>query len=171
VCKYVFYNHQCFEIIELDVLSGHTNTVHEVHYLRSQPHVSFSCSSDGTLRFWDVRQSSPVRAVSAGAAELFTCGANCQDTVVAAGTENEVLFWYNFCFTWHHLCRDLRTFQQLGRFTESHTNEVTQVRFHPTLPGKLFSGAVDGLINVMDVTASSEDDALFGGCDLRFIMF
>ena len=48
----------------------------------------------------------------------------------------------------------------MGGFFESHQEEVTDVKFHPTDPDLLISGSTDGLINVFDCKKESEDDAL-----------
>jgi hypothetical protein len=39
--------------------------------------------------------------------------------------------------------------------------DVTQVRFHPS--GALFSGSMDGLICVFDISQNNEDDAVQNG--------
>jgi WD40 repeat protein len=57
--------------------------------------------------------------------------------------------------------RDLRTGKISCKYTESHMEDVTQVRFHPN--GALFSGSMDGLICVFDITKSNEDDAVQNG--------
>lgn len=48
----------------------------------------------------------------------------------------------------------------MGGFFESHQEEVTDVKFHPTDPDLLISGSTDGLINVFDCKKENEDDAL-----------
>ena len=58
--------------------------------------------------------------------------------------------------------RDTRSpTQPLQTYTESHNDDVTDVRFHPTQPARrLLSGSTDGLVNVYDTAISDEDDAL-----------
>ena len=48
----------------------------------------------------------------------------------------------------------------LQNYVESHNDDVTEVRFHPTQPRCLLSGSTDGLVNIYDVSISDEDDAL-----------
>ena len=55
---------------------------------------------------------------------------------------------------------DIRERRLMGGFFESHQEEVTDVRFHPTDPDIVASGSIDGLINVFDSKKESEDDAL-----------
>ncbi|KAJ8341314.1 hypothetical protein SKAU_G00336050 [Synaphobranchus kaupii] len=53
----------------------------------------------------------------------------------------------------------------LGVYSESHSDDVTQVRFHPRDPDRLASGSTDGLVNVFDLGHSSEEDALLATCN------
>ncbi|RZF44797.1 hypothetical protein LSTR_LSTR000749 [Laodelphax striatellus] len=71
----------------------------------------------------------------------------CAGTEVAGG-DAFLLFW------------DVRSAKLLGGYWESHMEDITQVVFHPSKPNHLLTGAMDGLINVFDVSQSCEDDAL-----------
>lgn len=51
----------------------------------------------------------------------------------------------------------LKPFQS---YVESHNDDVTELRFHPTLPRCLLSGSTDGLVNIYDISIADEDDAL-----------
>lgn len=55
---------------------------------------------------------------------------------------------------------DIRERRLMGGFFESHQEEITDVKFHPTDPDCVASGSTDGLINVFDCKKESEDDAL-----------
>jgi hypothetical protein len=48
-------------------------------------------------------------------------------------------------------------------YVDSHTEDVTQVRFDPTHLDTLFSASVDGLICKFDCSMASEDDSLLSG--------
>lgn len=48
----------------------------------------------------------------------------------------------------------------LQNYIECHSDDVTEVKFHPTLPRCLLSGSTDGLVNIYDTSISDEDDAL-----------
>lgn len=50
--------------------------------------------------------------------------------------------------------------QPLQNYVESHNDDVTDLRFHPTQPSRLLSGSTDGLVNIYDTSTSDEDDAL-----------
>lgn len=78
---------------------------------------------------------------------------NQNDRILCAGTddtEGEVFL----------LFFDIRQRTLLGNYSDSHTDDVTQVVFHPSNPDLLSSGSTDGLINVFDISESNEDDAL-----------
>lgn len=55
---------------------------------------------------------------------------------------------------------DIRERRLMGGFFESHQEEITDVKFHPTDPDLVASGSTDGLINIFDCKKESEDDAL-----------
>ncbi|KAK7903939.1 hypothetical protein WMY93_016546 [Mugilogobius chulae] len=50
-------------------------------------------------------------------------------------------------------------------YSESHSDDITQVLFHPTDKDRLASGSTDGLVNVFDLTKGAEEDALVGTCN------
>nr|CAD7263080.1 unnamed protein product [Timema shepardi] len=77
----------------------------------------------------------------------------CNDRFVSAGTELVdgdafLLFW------------DARSSKLLGGYWESHREEITQVRFHPSKCDTVTTGSTDGLINIFDLSQGCEDDAL-----------
>ena len=48
----------------------------------------------------------------------------------------------------------------LGGYWESYGDDLSTVAFHPDDSDKLATGGPDGLINVFDVSQTTEDDAL-----------
>ncbi|KAL8636658.1 MAG: hypothetical protein Q9228_005971, partial [Teloschistes exilis] len=52
------------------------------------------------------------------------------------------------------------TSQPLLQYVESHSDDVTELAFHPSQTSCLLSGSTDGLINLYDTTITDEDDAL-----------
>ena len=48
----------------------------------------------------------------------------------------------------------------LGAYWESHSDDVTSVKFHAEKSHILCSGSTDGLLNVFNLLETSEDDAL-----------
>lgn len=77
---------------------------------------------------------------------------NANDRILCAGTDqigkdSFILFF------------DVRKQSTIGGYWESHSEEITQVCFHHTLPDRLASGSTDGLVNVFDISESNEDNA------------
>ncbi|KAL9614200.1 MAG: hypothetical protein Q9167_001288 [Letrouitia subvulpina] len=76
------------------------------------------------------------------------------DTKVAAGTEltaseAAVVLW------------DLRSLKTpLLRYAESHSDDVSQLRFHHEKTSVLLSGSTDGLVNVYATSITDEDEAV-----------
>jgi WD40 repeat protein len=60
------------------------------------------------------------------------------------------------------MIRDLRntSIPQL-EFVESHTDTITSLNLHPSLPTLLLSSSTDGLVNVFDIGKPDEEEALY----------
>ncbi|XP_018931989.1 WD repeat-containing protein 89 [Cyprinus carpio] len=147
---------------------GHTAPVCGVRFSHLSPHLLFTGSADGTVRCWDVRRP------GSDAAQVFRSDSthsycsfdvSCSDRVLCAGTEQVgedsfLVFW------------DARMVQEgsqmgglLGVYSESHSDDITTVKFHPRQADRLASGATDGLVNVFDLSLGGEDDALVTTCN------
>ncbi|OQR70514.1 WD repeat-containing protein 89-like [Tropilaelaps mercedesae] len=119
------------------------------------------CSSDGYLRLWDQREAGKISLEMASTAEpdtelkpLLSCDLNLEGNVACAGSEAQkedafVLFWD---------IRDTRTL--LGGYWDSHSKDISQVKFHPSINSFLLTGGMDGLVNVFDIEEDCEDNAL-----------
>jgi WD40 repeat protein len=58
-------------------------------------------------------------------------------------------------------CRDTRQFDQpIVKYIESHSDDITELQFHPTQPQILLSGSTDGLVNIYNTTIADEEEAL-----------
>ncbi|KAM3917978.1 WD repeat-containing protein 89 [Leptodactylus fuscus] len=142
------------------VLSG-------VRFSHTNSNLVFSACSDGTVKLWDARVS------GAGAAQEFTgypsnvfisFDISCNDLVVCAGTEKVdedafLVFWDG------RYTPNTESREPLGSYSESHNDDITQVRFHPTNPSLVATGSTDGLVNVFDINENNEDDALTSTCN------
>jgi hypothetical protein len=53
----------------------------------------------------------------------------------------------------------------LGSYDEAHTEAVTQLTFHPALPGHIASGGDDGLLCFFDTSVKGEEEALVTVCN------
>ncbi|XP_056326945.1 WD repeat-containing protein 89 [Danio aesculapii] len=143
---------------------GHTAPVCGVRFSHLSPHLLFSGSADGTLRSWDIRRpaSDSVQVFRSDSTHTYcSFDVSCSDRVLCAGTEQVeedsfLVFW------------DARMVQDggpLGVYSESHSDDVTAVKFHPQQADRLASGGTDGLVNVFDLSLGGEDDALVTTCN------
>lgn len=148
----------------LRTFSGHKQPVSAVRFARGSENSLYSASLDGTVRLWDVRSAGSGRehVFRSDASHAFcSVDVSCGDSLLCAGTE-QVNGEDSFLVFW-----DNRKPGQalLGVYSESHSDDITQVRFHPTNKDRLVSGSTDGLVNVFDVSRGSEEDALTGTCN------
>lgn len=86
---------------------------------------------------------------------------SCDDRLVAAGTEHIggdafILFWD---IRFNNSKFDSKN-NLLGGYWESHMDDVTSLAFHCDKENVLASGSTDGLINIFDLTQTTEDSAL-----------
>ncbi|XP_053358069.1 WD repeat-containing protein 89 [Clarias gariepinus] len=147
---------------------GHTGAVFGVRFSPSSSDLLYSGSSDGTLRCWDVRRpgSSAVRVFRSDPDHSYcSFDVSCNGTVVCAGTEQ--MADDSFLVFWD--CRmtggGAKQKGLLGVYSESHSDDITAVRFHPKQSDRLASGSTDGLVNVFDLSLGEEDDALVTTCN------
>lgn len=144
-----------------------------VVFSKKSDQIVYTCASgEDSVNMWDLRQESsgnrkPTKSfvdsssVSAGGSgrsgkkkPILSMDVNCEDTFLAAGTEQVVedafvLFW------------DVRNPEKmLGGYWDSFGQDVTSVRFHGDDANKLATGGADHLINVFDISQETEDDAL-----------
>ncbi|KAG8561185.1 hypothetical protein GDO81_015279 [Engystomops pustulosus] len=143
-----------------DVLSG-------VRFSHTNGNLVFSACSDGTVKLWDARSSGPgaVQVYTGYPSNVFiSFDVSCNDLVVCAGTEKVesdafLVFWDG------RYIANTESKEPLGAYSESHNDDVTQVRFHPTNPSLVATGSTDGLVNVFDINENNEDDALTSTCN------
>lgn len=127
---------------------GHTSTINDIAFADPlSPNLLHSCSSDGTLRAWDIRTFQQVSLINAGSSqEVFSFSFSGESNLLAAGCKSQVLLW------------DWRNKKQVACLEESHIEDVTQVHFIPGTSSKLLSASVDGLMCIFDTTGDINDD-------------
>ncbi|KAL4234987.1 WD repeat-containing protein 89 [Mactra antiquata] len=148
------------------VVKGHTDVLSDICWGKSDINLLFTSSKDKTVRCWDTRMKLTKEVQSFKGSEecvnVYTCvDINLTDQVLCAGQEVDkdgnvfLHFW------------DRRQTEVLGAYSESHQDDITQVKFHPTQADKLISGSTDGLVCLYDISETCEDDALsytFNSC-------
>lgn len=128
-----------------------------IKFAKNNANLIFVSSTVGEIHSFDIRTpDATVQKFECDDAQRkpFTCfDVNSNDTILCAGTEEQLSEAYLIYF-------DIRKNVTLGAYTDSHKNDVTQVKFHPNKHNLIASGSTDGLINVFDIVQTSEDDAL-----------
>ncbi|XP_035913906.1 WD repeat-containing protein 89 [Anopheles stephensi] len=129
-----------------------------VRFFNGDPNSLLCCTEDGDVHMYDVRSGSEVHRfedTSEGLKKtISSCDINQNDRVLCASSEiqkNGDSFLLFF---------DVRQRSYLGCYWECHSDDITHVRFHPTNPDLFASASVDGLINVFDISKTTEDDAM-----------
>lgn len=116
----------------------------------------FVCSIDG-VNLFDVRTKESVNKfydLEEGKGKPYsTFDVNSNGRIICAGTEEKKTDVFLSFF-------DIRKQNIIGAYWESHDNDISQIKFHPSNPNLLLSGGLDGLINSFDISEANEDDAL-----------
>ncbi|XP_070777151.1 WD repeat-containing protein 89 [Enoplosus armatus] len=143
---------------------GHSGPLCGVVFPHTSPDFLYSGSADGTVRGWDVRRPGTEAAQmfkSEPSHSYCSFDLSCSDTLLCAGTE-QVNDEDSFLVFW-----DVRKpgVGLLGVYSESHSDDITQVRFHPREKDRLASSSTDGLVNVFDLSRGAEEEALLATCN------
>lgn len=113
----------------------------------------FAAASGNKVKVYDVRQDKEVATLEhEGGANVLSLGS--RHGTLAYGTElqgvDAELHMY-----------DLRNWSSPVRsFVDSHHDDITDIKFHPSDVNLLMSGSTDGYTNIYDLTEAEEDDAL-----------
>lgn len=119
-------------------------------------HVFLTASEDGLVKIWDRRSNTPVAQMTLGTrAPFHSVAAN--KGLIAAGTNEDIVLW-----DIHHLSKPV------GHFTESHSDDVTQIRFNPSDGNQFISSSMDYVLNMFNLSLNSqkrikEEDVVEGG--------
>ncbi|XP_032231398.1 WD repeat-containing protein 89 isoform X2 [Nematostella vectensis] len=130
---------------------------------RANEKLLWTTNAEDKMNCWDLRKDmkTPIFTLtSPNGACYTTCDINCSGDMVAAATEpsdDDVCI-----YVW-----DIRLpgSSQTGSnvflsITDSHKDDITQVKFHPSKSKQLASCSTDGLVCLFDVSSAEEDDAL-----------
>ncbi|XP_029899987.1 WD repeat-containing protein 89 [Myripristis murdjan] len=146
---------------------GHSGRLCGVTFARSSPHLLYSASADGAVRTWDVRRpgTEAVQVFSSDKSHQYcSFDLSCDDMLLCAGTEQ--LDEDSFLVFWDtRAASGAGGSTVLGVYSESHSDDITQVRFHPRDKDRLATGSTDGLVNVFDLSRGTEEEALQATCN------
>lgn len=111
-------------------------------------------AAEDSIKIFDLRNNndSPV-AVFNNPRNIPFLSLDFKNNYVAGGTElkqadAELHIW------------DMRTKDIVRSFVDSHHDDITEIKFHPSDDNILLSGSTDGYVNIYNLSIEDEDDAL-----------
>jgi WD repeat-containing protein 89 len=124
-------------------------------------HSSIICTAgaDGTAAIWDLRQqvAKVAQFDAADTTAILSLACNGTASAIAVGTELAEGKHEVGIFIW-----DVRGNTPTRRrgYVEVHSDDITELKFHPSQPHLLLSGSTDGLVNVCDTNIADEDEVI-----------
>ncbi|ORY54849.1 WD domain-containing protein [Pseudomassariella vexata] len=114
-----------------------------------------TAGENGSISIWDLRQdSAEVARLTDNQVPILSLACSSGSFSLVAGTElqqsqSSILIW------------DVRsTPAPRQTYNEVHSDDVTELNFHPSNPNILLSGSTDGLVNVCDTRITDEDEVI-----------
>lgn len=135
-------------------LQAHNAPIHKILTSPSNSNMLYSCSDDSTVKLWDLRTGlNDCQFTLKNSRNLPFFSMDIRHGLISAGsqlkgTDSELVLWDT-----RKLDETLRT------FIDSHNDDITETKFHPTRKNILLSGATDGYVNIYDLNIVDEDDA------------
>ncbi|KAL1903235.1 hypothetical protein Sste5346_000520 [Sporothrix stenoceras] len=117
-----------------------------------------TAGENGTVTLWDLRDSAtgPQASVKVGSADANIMSLACDLSTQALAVGTELADYQASIVIW-----DIRNGPTPKvRYNEVHSDDVTELNFHPTNPHILLSGSTDGLVNVCDTRIEDEDEVV-----------
>lgn len=117
-----------------------------------------SAGKSGIIGYWDARQPKPTISLNgpSNAPYLSLASSTTDTNIIAAGTELQGTDAR--IDLWDIRKPDLPVLSYL----ETHSDDITSLDFHPTIPNVLLSAASDALIAISDTRQQNEDDSVIG---------
>eukprot|EP00794_Sanderia_malayensis_P018938 gene18938-20843_t len=141
-------------------LTGHTATITGLAFSPKTPDLLWSSSFDSSVRCWDTRKGkqSPLCQLNGGNMESFTAmDVSCDGKYLCAGTE-QIDEKDVFLYVWN--IDDISNVQLYAKYEELHSDDITQVKFHPTRREIMATGSTDGLVAISNIEAEAQEDVL-----------
>ena len=142
-----------------------TKSINEIGFFKQNTSMLFSCGDDGLLNCWDLRldntcvdKKSPSPSICIdylkGKRELLCADINLDDNFLLTGTnrniDDSIIYLFDIRFADRYMFK----------FCESHSKDITQVRFNPDREKKFCSSSVDGLVCLYDLDMEQENKDL-----------
>ena len=119
---------------------GADKNINEIGFFKTCPELLFTCGDDGCLASWDLRVSETQEAMrfECSTREFLCADINSTDSLFCVGTNKSIddalILIYDIRFNTKHL----------HKLAESHSKDVSQVRFEPNQCDRFSSASCDG---------------------------
>lgn len=140
---------------QISQIQAHGTTISDMVVLNNDRNNGFliATAAEDSVKIFDLRSSDTVATLKNEKSAPFL-SLDSRHGMLACGTElsgvDAELHIYDMK-AWH---------QPLRSLVDSHHDDITNIKFHPTDPNVLLSGSTDGYVNIYDLTQPEEDDAL-----------
>ncbi|RNA39567.1 WD repeat-containing 89 [Brachionus plicatilis] len=145
-------------ILKFKTLEESSKIATEIGFYSKNDDLVFGSSDNGSLKCWDLRQNQSTEKLheclcfkTDEEREFLSADINLSDNFFIVGTNKNVDNAVVYIF-------DVR---MSGRFvhklSESHSNDITQVKFDPSNESKFCTGSLDGLVCLYDLEQQSEN--------------
>eukprot|EP00112_Aurelia_sp_Birch-Aquarium-sp1_P021303 Seg5702.1 transcript_id=Seg5702.1/GoldUCD/mRNA.D3Y31 product="WD repeat-containing protein 89" protein_id=Seg5702.1/GoldUCD/D3Y31 len=142
------------------VLEGHNATITGLVFSILDSNQIWSSSLDSTVRCWDIsigKQNEILQLKGDDLEPLTAIGMNCDGKFLTVGTE-QINEEDVFLYVWN--IEDLGSIERHAKYEELHSDDITQIVFHPLRSSIMATGSTDGLVCISDLDAKSEEDVL-----------
>ncbi|KAK0633033.1 WD40-repeat-containing domain protein [Immersiella caudata] len=138
------------------IQTNHSNLTTAKAYSTNDSIVA-TAGENGTVSVWDLRldpSNAPAIQIRGTHPSILSLACSENASALSAGTEfadhqASILIW------------DLRFPASTKiRYTEVHSDDITELTYHPSNPSLLLSGSTDGLINICNTTITDEDEVV-----------
>ncbi|CAH6720850.1 uncharacterized WD repeat-containing protein [[Candida] jaroonii] len=133
----------------MNQFTAHEGSINAIKFIDSN--LLSTCSTDG-IKIWDLRTQQQVHGLTNDNNTFLSL--DYRQNILAGGTElmgtdAELHLW------------DIRNPQApMKSYVDSHHDDITAIKFHPTQSQYLMSGSTDGYVNIYDLNETDEDDSL-----------
>lgn len=137
--------------------TANSYSINEIGFFKNTNQMLFSCADDGTLKCWDLRSDNSDSAKAAicfdyckDSRELLCADINSDDSLLGVGTNKTVddalIYLYDIRF--HS--------KYLHKLCESHSADLSQIKFEPSNRNKFSSASFDGLVCLYDLAQGEQ---------------
>ncbi|KAJ2747050.1 hypothetical protein GGI20_000854 [Coemansia sp. BCRC 34301] len=150
----------CVKILE----PGTMNTTGSIKYhsdqiteIKARTNSLLSSSKDGQTAIWDLRQVLAAKPALVFKAKdpVLSFDMAIDESMLVSGSALD-----KDCCARINLWDPRAAGQPLAVFEDSHSEDVSQIRCHPSAPRQFLSGSSDGLLCTFDAAQTDEDEAL-----------